>query len=665
MAALRCSSLLALAALFALPAHAQDQDFTVWSSFIFLRTGERTPSLLTNLAPTLTSLGAQQMYSAGQYFRSQYLEQGSTNRIEELDDESPRTDQVYALTLDSQYTSASTQSFLLGMWPPINNASADTEGIPNQLANGTVIQNPAGGVNLPRISTAGVQDIDSLYVGGDIACPGFGRYASSSISAARREQLIKQSQSTYDSLAPILDPVLNRSLHTIDYAKSIYDYVSYQNNYNSTVSQRLSTDSSLLDRLRYYADAQQQTFYANLTAPSPYNRQPMWARRGSISTIAGSGLAARISSHFYALQYAPSAAYRLSILVGDYAPLLSLISLTNLSRYPSFSGLPLPASALAIELISPSSASANITATGLPPPSLLSVRLRFRNGTGITGTQTFPASGGDADTYAVFDRANEDVDIPFNDFLAAMSDISISDPGDWCYQCAAQTLFCAAWNSSNVFSTASGRGGTSVITRQQGLSNEAAGGIGAGVALAVAGLVALLLWFVVGVRAHRTEPLWVSRKRRSELGGFKGSRKLASDADLAAGQHVVKDGTVVGAVIEKRERDGEGHARVGSWELRDQKMGGVQGQGQGNELGDQRPWTRHGRVESDGTLVDRDMGRLGLDGAAMGWGSRDEGDHVGINGARGTEERRLSADSGRVDPFRDPEGPEVKGFERV
>ncbi|KAF4554763.1 Hypothetical protein D9617_3g018310 [Elsinoe fawcettii] len=651
------ASLLALAAL-AIPAHAQNDDFTIWSSFIFVRTGERTPSILTSISPTLTSLGAQQMYSAGQFFRSQYLQQGSASRMQELDEESPRTDQVYSLTLDSQYTSASIQSFLLGMWPPNENATADTEGIPNQLVNGTIIQNPQGGMNLPRISTAGVQDFDSLYVGGDIACPGFGRYASNSVSPSTRERLVQESQDTYDSLAPILDPVLNRSLHTIDYAKSIYDYVSYANNYNRTVSERLASDSALLDNLRYYADAQQRGFYGNLSAVSPYSRSPLWATRGSISTIAGSTLAARISSHFYALQYAPSASYRLSVLVGDYAALTSLFALLNLTRFPSFTGLPLPGSALSMELISLPSAASNITATGLPPPSQLSVRFRFRNGTGISGTQTFPDSGGDLRTYALFNRSTEDVNIPYNDFLAAMSEISISGPGDWCYQCAAQTLFCAAWNSSNAFDS-SRTGQVRFVGRRDALSPAAAGGVGAAVALAFAALVALLLWFVVGFRAHRTEPLWVSRKRRSELGGFKGSQKLASDADLARHhQQVGKDGAVVGASVV--EKGSDGHARMGSWEMKD--GGSSPSSSAGNEIGDQKPWARHGRVESDGTLVDGDRGYLGLDGARLGWGSRDDGGMERV--AEGGAGRRMSADSGNVDPFRDPER-EVRGSERV
>lgn len=42
---------------------AQAQNYTVHSSFIFANTGDRTPLLDTQINPTMTNLGAQQMYN--------------------------------------------------------------------------------------------------------------------------------------------------------------------------------------------------------------------------------------------------------------------------------------------------------------------------------------------------------------------------------------------------------------------------------------------------------------------------------------------------------------------------------------------------------------------------------------------------------------------------
>jgi hypothetical protein len=39
------------------------QNYTVHSTFVFANTGDRTPLLLGDSSPTLTNLGAQQMYN--------------------------------------------------------------------------------------------------------------------------------------------------------------------------------------------------------------------------------------------------------------------------------------------------------------------------------------------------------------------------------------------------------------------------------------------------------------------------------------------------------------------------------------------------------------------------------------------------------------------------
>jgi hypothetical protein len=62
-----------------------------------------------------------------------------------------------------------------------------------------------------------------------------------------------------------------------------------------------------------------------------------------------------------------------------------------------------------------------------------------------------------------------------------------------------------------------------------------------------------------GIRLQRV------KSHKSELGGFKGSQKLASDKDLT----LPKGGAVVGATVETPGSPVTGgHERVGSWELK-------------------------------------------------------------------------------------------------
>lgn len=83
-----------------------------------------------------------------------------------------------------------------------------------------------------------------------------------------------------------------------------------------------------------------------------------------------------------------------------------------------------------------------------------------------------------------------------------------------------------------------------------------------------------------GLRFHRVERS--PRNRRSEMGGFKGGQKMASDQDLS----MSKGGAVVGASVEREVESPMSpiaHERVGSWELKEAEAGRrkVEGEGMG------------------------------------------------------------------------------------
>ena len=67
-----------------------------------------------------------------------------------------------------------------------------------------------------------------------------------------------------------------------------------------------------------------------------------------------------------------------------------------------------------------------------------------------------------------------------------------------------------------------------------------------------------------GLRFHRN-----NKSKKHDLGGFKGSAKLASDADLHIPKNAAPIGIVANEVVEEPKR---GHERVGSWEM-DKKDG--------------------------------------------------------------------------------------------
>lgn len=133
----------------------QEPQYTVWSSVIFSRTGDRTPLVLGDIPTTLTTLGAQQAYSAGQFFRERYIASvpnlfNSTNSTDATFDKAPLWglsaqsvdgQQLYALALDTQASVASAQAFLQGFYPPytISENAAETLDPTSVLANGSYV----------------------------------------------------------------------------------------------------------------------------------------------------------------------------------------------------------------------------------------------------------------------------------------------------------------------------------------------------------------------------------------------------------------------------------------------------------------------------------------------------------------------------------------------
>jgi len=178
--------------------------------------------------------------------------------------------------------------------------------------------------------------------------------------------------------------------------------------------------------------------------------------------------------------------------------------------------------------------------------SNLFVRFLYQNGTGEDAQLTqYPLFGADPDNGYV----------SFDDFAAGIEPIMMLSIEDWCSECGSYSIFCPAFEGEN-----SSPGGTdSLSTSRRGLSPAIAGVIGALVTLVVLALIIGLAMLLLGLRFFR-----VKNKRRSELAGFKGAEKLASDQDLTipktrAGVVVTEDDAMVS----------RSHERVGSWELRD------------------------------------------------------------------------------------------------
>lgn len=425
---------------------------------------------------------------------------------------------------------------------------------------GPQIEAPLGGYQYPQIRTAGGYDPNFILLSANLDCPAFVQAAIAYLETPEFASTANASQGIYDSVGSAIQGLIPADEWGYWNAYAIWDYLNYANAYNSNVQADLArykdvdTNTSYLDELRWLASQQQWAQLGNLSAVNPVTGTTGLpeGQTGSISTIAGNMFAWEVLGQLQqAIANSADGAYKLSLLFGDYSPLISFFSIAGLADLnPNFEGMPNFGAAAAFELFSWT----NGTATEWPSTDDLWVRFYYRNGT--DDDEPFQQ-------YSLFGRGPSQSDMQWSDFVYEMNARLMSEVSDWCTQCGADVIFCAAYNST--LQADFNGGTTSNAATSHGMHPAVAGVIGAVVALVIAGLIFGAAMLLGGVRLRRDESAAALARRKSDLGGFKGGRKMRSDQDLS----IPKGGAVVGAsVVESPTSPTGGHERVGSWELK-------------------------------------------------------------------------------------------------
>ncbi|KAK6438641.1 hypothetical protein LTR95_005151 [Oleoguttula sp. CCFEE 5521] len=543
-------------------AQSDTSNYKVWSSVIFQRIGERTPDVLGFIPTTLTSLGAQQAHNAGSFFRERYVPSApsviGTARaaIDGLNANTPSPQEVYALALDTQSSVATAQAFLQGLYPPftLNESVAAVLDPTSVLANGSYIESPLGGYQYIQLHTSGALDPEFPYLAGSLNCPAYDYNQVNYLMSAAYASTDNSSSSVYDAIDDtLLASVMSNSQADYINAYAIYDYVNYYANHNASFKAQIN--DSTLNALRWLADEQQYAMLGNLNAYNNLTSSSVLpdGKAGSIATLGGNLLLAKMLDQLQTSVQWEGEYYKLSLLFADFPSLVSMFALLGLPDLNSnFAGLPSFASSAVFEVFSTSD---NAT---YPSEDDLWVRFYFRNGTDSEDAYQ---------SYPIFRHGPSETDMRWSDFQTSMNGVLIGSIGDWCTQCEAVTsVFCAAWGNSTTSSGSTSSSSSSTNRgRSHSMSPAVAGVIGAIVALVIAGLIFGLLALIGGFRVHRNNKY----DTKKDLGGFKGSQKLASDRDLT----LPKGGAVVGATVERDAMGGTGHERIGSWELKKADMG--------------------------------------------------------------------------------------------
>jgi hypothetical protein len=527
------SFLTATAFLPLLPAFAQTVlREQIWGTVIYSQYGERTPYILPE-TNTLTPLGAQQMFQNGEFYRSRYVDPPSdaSKGIQQMNPYELNVDQVEIWSTVDQFVIASAQAFMQGLYPPLEDSSnhtfLDSE---SSLANGSNIEYPLSGYQYPQIYTASKLDMNNIWINGEVNCPMYTSSRAEYFSSPEFLNIESANADFYNNLeGSVLHGIFpNESVGYFN-AYYIYDYLSYGYTHNTTLKNRVSEED--VTQARILADQWVFAMNGNTSASGSVEGD-------QIRAISGRTLATRVMEAIFENIHSVGVDDKLTLLFGSFEPMVAYAALAKLpERAPNFYGLPNLGASMVWELFS---YAANDTSE-YPVEQDLYVRFLFQNG---TGNQLI--------SYPLFDRDPSQIVMTLEEFMGGMQAFIMSDVESWCNTCSSYSVFCPAFVNPGSDGS-SGSSSSSSSSTHHKLSPTVAGVIGAIIALVVAGLLFALAMLVGGLRFYRNHT-----KRRSELGGFKGGEKLASDADLT----VTK--SAVGASVQEAPK---GHERVGSWEL--------------------------------------------------------------------------------------------------
>ncbi|KAL0260770.1 hypothetical protein SLS55_004461 [Diplodia seriata] len=520
----------------------------VHAAVIFTRTGERTPLLVQQHGPPeLTPLGARQAHSQGTVFRQRYIAPEANGvdlegpeAIRNISEYGIDNNQLYVLATDDGYATETAQAFLQGLYPPytLNDTVPPALTANAVLANGTYMEAPLNGYQYPRIRTASSLDPAYVYLDGQKECLNYALDRTSYYYTLEFNETQAQTSSFYGEVgAATLGGILPAASYSYANAYAIYDYLNYQYLHNISIQAILSNNITLrgaFDELRFLADQQQWAFNS-----MPNSSQ--WIR-----AVAGKMLALKMLRQLAINIATDGAQAKLSLLFGEFQPMLSFfaLALQQSSNSSRSYGIPDFASSMAFELFSYGDAT-----EGYPATSDLWVRFYFRNGT---------SDSSELVAYPIFGHGPSETAMRWSDFETSMRDIMLDGVGEWCAACNAAAIFCPV-----------SIGITAVFNKTgSGMRPAVAGVMGAGTTLGVGLLAVAALMLLGGLRFRRGDPMiGAGRRRKSSLGGFKGSAKLASDADVSFATKGAPLGVSVTEEQQQKQQSGLARERVGSWEM--------------------------------------------------------------------------------------------------
>ncbi|KAJ5086526.1 hypothetical protein NUU61_007833 [Penicillium alfredii] len=534
---------LVLALQAASPVSAQNYTEKVWGVVAYTLYGDSTPvALVQDSSRVLTNYGASSLAAAGSAFRDRYVateESGNeATGIQDISTNLLDTKQIEVFSTTDQYVAASAQAFLQGLYPPLGQSNITYADWTTELANGSLARSPLDGYQYPRIVTLGSSDPQSLTLAGQTRCPMHNAAKSEYLNSDNVQEFSQEMRPFYAWIwGEALAGVYAESSATYSNAVDIANYLEYELVHNSSLLKHVNHDE--ISRVRWLAD--RYTYDTN-SQDSSFSQS---SYIGAVNAIAGQTLASSILHALDTNVNGNGAQSKMTLLFGSDEPAVALASLVGLAdqQQSNFYSRPARGGSLIFELYSFGDSEQD---SAYPSPDDLYVRFFLHNGTN---------SSIEFLSYSLFKHGPSQAYIPYTEFRTEMETFATTSIQEWCLRCNSQSVFCEGAVDRN----------QSPSEGKKQVSPAVAGVIGAVVTLVVVAMLAAICFLIWGVHKHTHKP---------SLGGFKGTRKLASDKDVTFRNPVwgifkplksqQPDEAPADAIV-------QGHERVGSWEMGQQQ----------------------------------------------------------------------------------------------
>ncbi|KAF5685693.1 acid phosphatase [Fusarium denticulatum] len=409
--------------------------------YVFHRHGDRTAKAWKPV--NFTALGADEVYSAGSWYRDTYVSKDASRKITGLSPESAVLSQLDVTSPVDAVLQNSALVFLQGLYPPTKQFET--------LANGSKVEAPLSGYQYIPIASVETAASDknsenSAWLQGNSGCTNAEASSNDYFSSPEYAGVYKDSESFYQGLLPVINGTYGKDEANFQNAYTIFDLINVARIHNSSIPSDDLLDESTLEKLYHLASIHEWNLAYNSSEP--------------VRAIAGSVLAGQIIEALEPLAEGRKGP-KVNIQFGAYAAFMSFFGLAGLDKVSSdFKGVVDYASSMAFELVT--------NATN-PTADDVSVRFYFANGTAAQHTpKLFPLFGKDETT------------ISWKDFKTGMSDFAIEDTKHWCKLCGNNDGTCASNSDDDTTSSQSSSGGSG-----NGVSKPVAGVIGALVTLVV------------------------------------------------------------------------------------------------------------------------------------------------------------------------------------